>query len=318
MLLRELIKVQEDVFLIEGSFDGLEQNHKSCDYLRQLSMLPRDAVPAALRISDREGAGLGVAFQNRHPDGDFWFLVPYPHEPAARRRTEQMAGAVLGSGVIATVKSRKIDGSRFREALREYLSVSLVEQALCDCDRDIEPLSFAVNSERGRRIKALIKKAAKKYGLNPGKMDALEICCGNGMSTVPLRQTFRSVLSVDLDKCAVCNGLYHGTLEPGSTMVADATRLSRYGLPRYDAVAGFMLGTIYEFNKPSWRSIVNEAVTMLNGGGLILLTVNGKEEMDFIEECFTSMGIHGEVIDNRQKETIYDSWAFVSLYNGVK
>jgi hypothetical protein len=318
MLLHELMKVDGDVFLIEGSFDGLELNRKSLDYLGQLRMLPAGSVPAALKISDRKGNGLGAAFKNRHPDGDFWFLVPYPHAPAARRQTEQMAGTILGSGVVAGTKTRKVDGSRFGEALREYLSASLVERALCDCTREIEPLSFAVNSERDRRVKSLVAKAAKKHGLDPGKIEALEICCGNGMSTVPLRQTFRSVLSVDNDKCAVCNGLYHGTLEPGSTLVADATRLSQYGLPEFGAVAGFMLGTIYEFNKPVWRSIAKEALSLLNGGGLLLLTVNGKEEMDFLEECFTSMGIKCEVIDNRQKDSIYDSWALVAVNNGVK
>ena len=92
-------------------------------------------------------------------------------------------------------------------------------------------------------------------------------------------------------------------------MVADATRLSHYGLPKYDAVVGFMLGTIYEFNKPVWRSIAKEALEMLNDGGLLLLTVNGKEEMDFLEECFTSPCPELEVIDNRQKDSIYDSWA---------
>ncbi len=318
MLLHELMKVDGDVFLIEGSFDGLEQNQKSLDYLRQLSLLPAGSVPAALKISDRKGNGLGIAFKNRHPEGDFWFVMPYPHAPAARRQTELLAGEILRSGIAAGARSRKVDGPGFAEALREYLSASLVEHSLCDCEKEPEPLAFAVNGERDRRIKALVARAAKKHGLKPGKIDALEICCGNGMSTTPLRQTFRSVLSVDFDKCAVCNGLYHGTLAPGSTMVADATRLSHYGLPKYDAVVGFMLGTIYEFNKPVWRSIAKEALEQLNDGGLLLLTVNGKEEMDFLEECFTSPCPDLEVIDNRQKDSIYDSWALVAIYNAVK
>ena len=318
MLLNELMKVDGDVFLIEGSFDSLELNRKSLDYLGQLRLLPAGSVPAALKISDGKGNELGVAFENRHPDGNFWFIVPFPHAQAARRQTEQMAGTIMESGVITGTKSRKVDGSRFGESLREYLSASLVERALCDCTKDIEPLSFAVNGERDRRIKSLVTKVAKKHGLVPGKTDALEICCGNGMSTVPLRQTFRSVLSVDNDKCAVCNGLYHGTLTPGSTMVVDALRLSQYGLPKFGAVVGFMLGTIYEFNKPVWRSIAKEAFSRLNDGGLLLLTVNGKGEMDFLEECFTSMGTGCEVIDNRQNDSIYDSWALAVVNNAVK
>ncbi len=183
MLLNELMKVDGDVFLIEGSFDSLELNRKSLDYLGQLRLLPAGSVPAALKISDRKGNELGVAFENRHPDGNFWFIVPYPHAPAARRQTELMAGEIMRVGRRPRHESRKVDGSRFAEALREYLSASLVEQALCDCDEGTEPLSFAVNGERDRRIKSLVTKVAKKHGLEPGKTDALEICCGNGMST---------------------------------------------------------------------------------------------------------------------------------------
>jgi len=313
MLLNELMKVDGDVFLIEGSFAGLESNRKSLDYLGQLRLLPAGSVPAALMIGDRKGNELGAAFENRHPDGNFWFIVPFPHAPAARRQTVLAAGEILQSGVVAGTKNRKVDGVRFAEALREYLSLSLVERTLCDCDKDPDPLSFVANGERDGRIAALVAKVAKGHGLKPEKTDALEICCGNGMSTVPLRQTFRSVLSVDNDKCAVCNGLYHGTLAPGNTMVVDALRLSQYGLPKFGAVVGFMLGTIYEFNKPVWRSIAKEAFSRLNGGGLLLLTVNGKIEMDFLEECFTSMGTGCEVIDNRQKDSIYDSWALVAV-----
>ncbi|MGA9138790.1 MAG: class I SAM-dependent methyltransferase [Methanocella sp.] len=315
MLLNELLKVDGDVFLIEGSFEGLELNLKSLDYMDKLRSLPEGAVPAALKISDRKGDMPGVAFQNRHPDGDFWFLVPYPHAPPARRQTELMATSLLGSGVVASSKSRKVDGPRLREALREYLSVSLVERALCDCTKDVEPLSFAVNGDRDRRIGTLVRAQAKKHGMDIGSIDALEICCGNGMSTRPLNGIFRSVLSVDNDKCAVCNGLYHGTLQPESAMVIDAMRLTQYGLGQFGSVVGFMLGTIYEFNKPVWRKIFEEALRMTNDGGLLLFTVNQKEEMDFMQECFASMGIDGEVIDNRQKDSIYDSWAFVAVKN---
>ena len=135
------------------------------------------------------------------------------------------------------------------------------------------------------------------------------------MSTRPLNGIFKSVTSVDNDKCAVCNGLYHGTLQPESTMVIDAMRLTQYIPGHFGCVVGFMLGTIYEFNKPLWRKILEEALNVINGGGLLLFTVNQKEEMDFLRECFASMGIEGEVIDNRQKDSIYDSWAFVAVKN---
>jgi hypothetical protein len=77
MLLNELMKVDGDVFLIEGSFEGIELNLKSLDYMDKLRSLPEGSVPAAVKISDRKGDGLGAAFQNRHPEGDFWFVIPY-------------------------------------------------------------------------------------------------------------------------------------------------------------------------------------------------------------------------------------------------
>ncbi len=242
MLLNELLKVDGDVFLIEGSFEGIELNLKSLDYMDKLRGLPKGAVPAALKISDRKGDGLGAAFQNRHPDGDFWFIIPYPHALPARRQTELMVNDILGSDVVASSKSRKLDGPVFMAALREYLSASLVERALCDCTKDVEPMSFAKNDERNRSIKRLFGMVAKKYSLDTKKIDALEICCGNGMSTRPLDGIFHSVLSVDNDKCAVCNGLYHGTLQPENAMVIDAMRLTQYGLGQFGSVVGFMLG----------------------------------------------------------------------------
>ena len=109
MLLNELMKVDGDVFLIEGSFEGIELNLKSLDYLGKLRSLPKGSVPAAVKICDRKGDVLGAAFQNRHPEGDFWFVIPYPHALTACRQTELMVNDILGSDVVASLKSRKID-----------------------------------------------------------------------------------------------------------------------------------------------------------------------------------------------------------------
>jgi len=313
MLLNDLMKAGEDVFLIEHSFEGIEMNLKSLDYLDKLRRLPADAINSALLLQDSSGTVLGMAYENKHPEGDFWFLIPYPHVPVMRRRTEAFVQGVAGSGAIAGQRSIKIDCKDFATALREYLSVSLVEGVLCDCAKEREPPIFARNNVRGRRIERLVKKAAVEAGKDSGVLDALEICCGNGMSTIPLRKTFSSVLSIDNDRCAVCNGLFHGALEPDSTAVVDATELNKYGFGKYGAIVGFMLGTIYEFNKPIWRKIFEEAVKMLNDDGFLLFTVNNEEEMGFLAESFASMGITGRVVDNRQKGSIYDSWAFVAV-----
>ena len=62
------------------------------------------------------------------------------------------------------------------------------------------------------------------------------------MSTAAIRPLFKSVLAMDNDRCAVCNGLYYEILEPENTMVADAMQLSKYMHVKYGAVMGFTLG----------------------------------------------------------------------------
>lgn len=311
MLLQEMLGLKEDVYLIEGSFEGLEVNLRTLDYLDKLGMLPEGSVESALVMADKNGDSPGVAFKNKHPDGDFWFVIPYPRAKASRRQTEKLANAVLYG--VASVKKKKVDGGAIKAALREYLAVSLAEGALCECDKEREPKSFAYNEERNKRVGILLKTLAKEHGFSLKKMNALEICCGNGMSTAAVKPLFHSVLSIDNDRCAVCNGVYHGILEPAEVMVVDAMELTKYIDQKYDALLGFMLGTIYEFNKNIWRMIFEESLKTLGDDGFLLLTVNKKEEIDFLAESFKSMGVEGEVIDNRNKQDIYDGWAFFAL-----
>ncbi len=313
MLLQELLGLKEDAYLLEGSFEGLEVNLRTLDYLDKLAALPEGAVESALLVADRAGNILGAAFKNKHPEGDFWFVIPYPRAAASRRQTEKLANAVLENGIVASIKKKKVEAGRFKEALREYFAVGLAEGALCECSKGREPRSFAFNEDRNKRIGALLERLAKEHGFSPEKMDALEICCGNGMSTVPIKPLFKSVLSIDSDKCAVCNGVYHGTLAPGDVMVVDAIRLTKYVGEKYDALLGFMLGTIYEFNKNIWRMIFEESIKALGDDGVLLLTVNKKEEMDFLVAAFRFMGVEGEVIDNRNERDVYDGWAFFAV-----
>jgi hypothetical protein len=52
---------------------------------------------------------------------------------------------------------------------------------------------------------------------------------------------------------------------------------------------------------------------VLDEGGFLLLTVNKKEEIDFLAAAFRSMGVEGSVIDNQDKESIYDGWVFFAM-----
>jgi len=310
MLLQQALGVKEDAFLIENNYEGLEADVRSLDYLDQLAKLPKEAVKAAIAVSDKNGAHLAIAFKNTHPEGDFWLVIPYPLAPASRQQTETLANKVLSSGIVASVKKKKTDAKKLDAAVREYLSISLAEGALCDCIIEKEPLSFAMNDRRNQRIRKLMKKLASENGYDLKTVDALEICCGNGMSTAAIRPLFKSVLAMDNDRCAVCNGLYYEILEPENTMVADAMQLSKYMHVKYGAVVGFMLGAIYEFNKDLWQTIFAESIKVLDDGGFLLLTVSKREEIDFLASAFKAMNVEGIVIDNQDEESIYDGWVF--------
>jgi len=310
MLLQTMLGLKEDTYLIESSFDGLERNLRTLDYLDKLSHLPEGSVQSAIIIEYRDGTPAGAAFKNKYDEGDFWFVVPYP---LAKAQTEKLVKTVIDGGIVSSVRKKKADAAKFRRALRECLSMNLVDGALCDCNREREPMSFTFNEARNKRISALLKKSARKNGIDLKKTDALEICCGNGMSTAAARPLFKSILSIDNDRCAICDGLYYGILEPGDTMVIDALELTKYLDRKYDAVLGFMLGAIYDFNKTIWLTIFRQSLNALKEGGFILLTVNQKDEMDFLAESFRSMGITGTVIDNRNEHDIYDGWVFFAI-----
>jgi SAM-dependent methyltransferase len=313
MLLQKTLGLKEDVFLLESGFEGLEMNLKTLDYLDKLGMLPERSIESVVDVTDRGGNSIAAAIKNRYEESYFWFVIPYPSAKAARMQTEKLVKGLQSEGIAVAVKKKKVDAATFKEGLREYFAVSLAERALCDCDKDMEPISFALNEGRNRRIRALLKKLSSDRGFKPGDMEVLEICCGNGMSTAAIKPLFKHVLSVDNDKCAVCNGIYNGILEPADVMVADAMQLTRYVDEKYDAILGFMLGTIYDFNKNIWRMIFEESLKTLKDDGFVLFTVNKKEEMDFLAGAFTSMGIEGKVVDNRNDKDIYDGWAFFAV-----
>jgi ubiquinone/menaquinone biosynthesis C-methylase UbiE len=60
--------------------------------------------------------------------------------------------------------------------------------------------------------------------------------------------------------------------------------------------------------------MMTEAVRVLKPGGMILLTVNKKEEIEILQNALEKNGIRGRIIDNMDGKGIYDQW----LYLGTK
>ena len=141
----------------------------------------------------------------------------------------------------------------------------------------------------------------------------LEICCGNGMSTLALHENGIEPICIDINTEDICVGLSHGVLISEKTMIADASALSRIiDGEQFDTVIGFMIGTVYEFNKNLWFSIADEAVKMLKSGGCLLLTLREKHEADWIADHLKTNGVDGKIVDNRDDGTNYDSWIYAA------
>jgi len=158
---------------------------------------------------------------------------------------------------------------------------------------------------RNARLKGILDKYRLEGSI-------LEICCGNGMSTLPLHNMGYDPLSIDYDKCQICQGLEHSVLDPKRTIVIDATRLSEFfNINSFDTIVGFMLGTIYPFNKSIWEKMMVESVSILKPKGMILLTVNKKEEIEILKNALEINGIRGQLIDNTDSKGIYDQWVYV-------
>jgi ubiquinone/menaquinone biosynthesis C-methylase UbiE len=139
----------------------------------------------------------------------------------------------------------------------------------------------------------------------------LEICCGNGMSTLALHEKKMSPLCIDINAEELSIGLIHHVLKPEKTIHMDAATLSQnLDCETFDAVIGFMIGTIYEFNKTLWFSIADEAVKLLKKGGILLLTLRTENEGVWISNHLSKKGLCGQLIDNRDKQTDYDQWLY--------
>ncbi|MDL5501788.1 MAG: class I SAM-dependent methyltransferase, partial [Candidatus Methanoperedens sp.] len=84
-----------------------------------------------------------------------------------------------------------------------------------------------------------------------------------------------------------------------------------FNINSFDTIVGFMLGTIYPFNKSVWEKMMTESVSVLKPAGMILLTVNKKEEIEILKNALEINGISGELIDNTDSKGIYDQWVYV-------
>ncbi len=305
MLINDILGLssQENIYFVEESYATLKNNKLSLHYLGNIQKDPEAHLEGVLDENDHLiGLILLSPGNDESPEERAVFTnivssVPVPNE------SDKHFSAIARNLTIN--KTYRTASKKFGEAVIEYYSHALVNRQLCEnCHITKEPYEMVYIESRNSKLKAILDK----YKLTG---DILEICCGNGMSTLPLHEMGYNPLSIDYDKCQICQGLEHNVLDPKRTIVLDATRLSEFFLNEFDTIVGFMLGTIYPFNKSTWEKMVVEAVEVLKTEGMLMLTVNKKEEIEILRDALEKNHITGEMIDNTDEKGIYDQWVYV-------
>lgn len=309
MLLNEILNLKEKVIPFEERYADNKDLAASIQFLMDISTirLPLDGI---IHIFDEDNMLCGIAIFSPAADKTpQWILLT--SVIAARGIQVQAAGhfnelslKISGSGKAEkiTVPRKKLD-----ESLIEYYSLELIQSSECK--------SFVTEGGYGRdrieRLKKLITSLEIENALN----NSIEICCGNGMSTLALHELGYSPLTIDIDKYQLCEGLKNRALSPGRTIVMDAALLSVFYPPEtFDCVLGFMLGTIYRFDNEMWIRILEECNKVCKKGGVMVFTVNSREEINIIRSTMERQGVNGRIIDNRDDIGLYDQW----VYAGVK
>lgn len=284
VLLNRLLKLDESesIFLAEESWQDLMELPVTNGILEE-----EFGADSCIAVSDHE-----FAFRLKDPDAWLFLTDRYAKEKPLAEKADAWRS-------VAT-RSVHIDDRDLFYAINECLSISLSQELFCESC----PVPGGVHhvSERIDRLVGLLPSYI------PKGESILEICCGSGMATQALFRLGHSPIVMDSDRCDICLALKSGLLEPQKSFVLDA-RLLPDLLPErsFDAVVGFMVGLIEDFNWPLWQEILEKASLLARKR--LLFTVYTQKEAELIAREFEGAGWSCKVIDNRDPSGIYDQWA---------
>jgi len=302
---------EESVFLAEESWQDL------IDLPVTEEILQEELEPdACIEVKD-----MGWALHLCQPE-PVWLFLTDRYSP--RKIISANAGKWAGPSRQTVVA----DEQTLFLALTEYLSLSLAEELFCEsCLFQSTPVHV---EERIERLVHLLQPAlweglhdseqsdsdTAAAGSSPSKdASILEICCGSGMATQALLRLGLRPLSMDSDRCDLCQALKAGLLDPSRSFALDAKNLPQILPTRsFDAVLGFMVGLIDDFNWPLWRDILLQAASLSRR--MVLFTTYTQKEAALIAKAFENASWQGRVIDNRDSHGIYDQWAYMGLRPG--
>lgn len=312
MLLKELLGIEEEIYLVEESYLAQRTIENTLRYLKGARGFLENRRTRIFRVKEGEST-LGILIFNAADEEipvDFWSVFTGAFAAVPKKKEfETIAGSVASSNILE--REIELSSESWRNAVNEYYSFMLVNRNLCPgCTVRPESYRSVFSENRVHRVTEIFNLIGKKGFFPEGRL--LEVCCGNGMSTLSLYRLGYDPLAIEINKCMVCQGLDQGVLNPQRALVMDATTISRYFDPgSFDAVMGFMLGLVYEFNKDLWTGIMREAASVASEGALLLFTVSSKPEIEILAGALRAAGVKGEIIDNRDSEGTYDQWVFV-------
>ncbi|MCL7413058.1 MAG: class I SAM-dependent methyltransferase [ANME-2 cluster archaeon] len=312
------LDTNENLFMPEEGYSSLSDLYQTVRFMEHIAQ--SGGVDGEVRIVQDEAGNTICMAVNNPGTGEYpSFWAVFTNVVARSGIKSEAAGLfdTLASCLLQSagdVTSNNASAQELELALREYYSIALLERQLCDgCVRPAETYEMVYLDIRVQRLDELFRKLGDTFDAS-GRV--LEICCGNGMATLSLEKRGIFPLTTDYDRCQVCQGLEHGVLKPERTIVMDATRLTYFfSYGSFDVVIGFMLGTIYHFNKDVWAAMMAESLKVVKPGGTLLFTVNRREEMDILKDVLDGLGAVGEVIDNTDKNGIYDQWVYLGRKN---
>lgn len=319
MLLQELLGIDEEIYLIEESNTSQRTPERTLQYLNRLRNFPDAGDVRVIKVSEA-GHTLGLLFYNPAEEDvpvDFWSVFTGAFAQASlKSRFENLADSFLS--LNPPEKNVELSYETWLRAVNEYYSFMLVNRNLCtSCSVRPESYSSVFSESRIKRVAEILEILREKGYYPEGRL--LEVCCGNGMSTLALYRSGLDPLAIEINKCTVCQGLEQKVLNPQRVMVMDATAVSKYfESGSFDAVMGFMLGLIYEFNKELWVRIIQEAVSVAAEGAVLLFTVSSKPEIEILADFLFRAGVEGEIVDNTDAEGAYDQWFFVGRKQKIK
>ena len=314
MLFNEIFGISQDVDVFTYADSYMEQSDPTQANL-VFQQIAGDS-PDIVGLADEDGEIFAVSVFNPKNDDmpdDFW--VVFINIVSSGAEFDNFNTIVKNLTADARIRIIQYNRDTFDSALVEYYSQKLVDTSFCDgCGRDRPSYRDLYPQDRVESLKLLLESVMESENFNLKGMSILEICCGNGFSTMALNALECDVLSIDIEKCDICDGLFHEVLAPNHAIFMDATRLGHvFGAQnkRFECTTGFMLGAIYPFNQALWENIIQNAFNVTKKGGILLFTVNKEEEIVILKNKLDSLGAVGTIQENPNSVSVYDKWIYV-------